>query len=601
MLKIDATIWQVARRALEKAVALYFDDPNVSHIDLGYRILTSKGNHLEPELAVRVHVRRKLRGKAFEDFAARFPHRVIDAERVGFAIDVPQASYRLDWWQEPSATRHDTKKFHSPLLAGLGIFNAKTNRLGTLGGKVRCRHSNEVMLLSTWHVLAGSSNASMGESIYQLARPHDTGEVKPLVEFTRHAMEANLDAAVARLRGEQQLLSEHAEFGAVTGAVIPQLGMRVTKTGLGSGVTSGVITGIMGYSIHRYVGQRHLIRDIVHLAPAEPEKKISSPGDSGAWWMEDAHSRAAALHFAGSHQANFALALSMPEVMSALDVDIVTEKASSSLVFIPTIAVKQEAEAVTERALVLQTKALAIAEARFPITPPRKARRLAHASLIAAICATIFGFGFQLQKNNRQQKQKIERLERGVLQLQMIKTIDSTRSHQVRKVSAIINRLNPDMSLELQFRLANEICAMSRKYDNLNVELICATITHETGYTWDPKAVSPAGALGLMQILPKTALLLTQEEGMAWTSAEQILFDPILNVRLGCRYLSALVKAYSVDAGLAAYHGGPKRAERWIRNGRAEGVLHRETAAYVPSVLRIYDEYQRLAAEENRL
>ena len=65
-------------------------------------------------------------------------------------------------------------------------------------------------------------------------------------------------------------------------------------------------------------------------------------------------------------------------------------------------------------------------------------------------------------------------------------------------------------------------------------------------------------SLGLMQILPSTGADLASEEGILWKSAEEVLLDPIHNIRRGCRYLSGLVQAYNVDAGLAAYNGGKK-------------------------------------------
>jgi soluble lytic murein transglycosylase-like protein len=81
---------------------------------------------------------------------------------------------------------------------------------------------------------------------------------------------------------------------------------------------------------------------------------------------------------------------------------------------------------------------------------------------------------------------------------------------------------------------------------------------------------------------------------MAWSSADKILFNPIWNIRLGCRYLAGLVGTYNLDAGLAAYNAGEKQAQRWLRSGRAQDILPRDTAAYVPSVLKIYEQYQRL-------
>ena len=140
--------------------------------------------------------------------------------------------------------------------------------------------------------------------------------------------------------------------------------------------------------------------------------------------------------------------------------------------------------------------------------------------------------------------------------------------------------------------IADEICEATLKYDNLDVDLICATITHESAFTWNPKVVSRAGALGLMQIMPKTGRSLAKREGIEWTTSENVLFNPAVNIRLGTRYLSSLIELYEIDGGLAAYNGGSKRAARWLSKNRASGVLHEETQNYVPAVLSLYEEFQ---------
>jgi soluble lytic murein transglycosylase len=96
-----------------------------------------------------------------------------------------------------------------------------------------------------------------------------------------------------------------------------------------------------------------------------------------------------------------------------------------------------------------------------------------------------------------------------------------------------------------------------------------------------------------MQIMPATGRMLAEAEGLPWDSPEASLYDPILNIRLGCRYLSGLVQAYSVDGGLAAYNGGEWRAERWLKANRDYEVLALETRGYVPAILKIYDRLRQ--------
>ena len=81
---------------------------------------------------------------------------------------------------------------------------------------------------------------------------------------------------------------------------------------------------------------------------------------------------------------------------------------------------------------------------------------------------------------------------------------------------------------------------MSVKYPNLDVNLICATITHESARTWEPEVVSKAGAMGLMQIMPATGEWLSKYEGITWTGAEE-------NHRIDRAHAFVLRYAYLLD------------------------------------------------------
>jgi hypothetical protein len=173
-----------------------------------------------------------------------------------------------------------------------------------------------------------------------------------------------------------------------------------------------------------------------------------------------------------------------------------------------------------------------------------------------------------------------------------IAEIDSIRSIHIEKTMAIIDRFNPELPYYLKYAIGTEISNACLKYDNLDVDLLCATITHESAFSWNPEIVSPAGAMGLMQIMPRTAKFLARIEGIEWNTAESALFDPVLNIRMGSRYLSSLIDLYDVDGGLAAYNGGGRRAARWLAMNKRHGVLLRETQRYVPAVLALYDEFR---------
>ncbi len=192
------------------------------------------------------------------------------------------------------------------------------------------------------------------------------------------------------------------------------------------------------------------------------------------------------------------------------------------------------------------------------------------------------------QKHNTQ----IASLERQIDALRSSINVDSIRQYNIQKIIAIIDQYNITMLTHQKYEIAEEIFRMTQKYSNLNADLVCATITHETAGTWRPDIVSPVGAMGLMQIMPATGMFVAASEGIQWTQSEEILFDPIYNIRIGARYLSSLIELYDVDGGLAAYNGGEKRASLWIGSGKASGILAAETQAYIPAIQRLYNEFQ---------
>ncbi|MDQ7053556.1 MAG: lytic transglycosylase domain-containing protein [candidate division KSB1 bacterium] len=228
-------------------------------------------------------------------------------------------------------------------------------------------------------------------------------------------------------------------------------------------------------------------------------------------------------------------------------------------------------------------------QARAPRT-----RAIAKILGLFVLSSVLIGFTFQFASITHDQRERIRELERSLQTLKAAINIDSVRQYNIQKVINIINRHNPDMPSDLKYQIANEIYEMSIKYTNLDVDLICATITHESNHTWDPEIVSRAGAMGLMQIMPTTGMYVSQLEGIPWTTPEEVLFNPIYNIRIGCRYLSSMISIYDVDGGLAAYNGGERIASLWLKNDRDDNVLWAETRKYIPSVLKLYEQYQNM-------
>ena len=119
------------------------------------------------------------------------------------------------------------------------------------------------------------------------------------------------------------------------------------------------------------------------------------------------------------------------------------------------------------------------------------------------------------------------------------------------------------------------VSELAAKYGALHgvpPSLIEAVIRVESGA--DPQAVSPAGAQGLMQLMPSTG----KELGVADA------FDPDSNVDGGVRYLKAMLSRFgSAELALAAYNAGPQAVAKY------RGIPpYRETQAYVKKVMALY-------------
>jgi len=109
---------------------------------------------------------------------------------------------------------------------------------------------------------------------------------------------------------------------------------------------------------------------------------------------------------------------------------------------------------------------------------------------------------------------------------------------------------------------------------HIDPDFISSVIHAESGF--NPRAVSPKGAQGLMQLMPGTASKLGVSNA----------FDPRANVEGGTRYLTELLQRYNFDVikALAAYNAGPLRVQQY------GGVPpYQETRAYVARIVRDYN------------
>ncbi|TDT58398.1 lytic transglycosylase domain-containing protein [Fonticella tunisiensis] len=121
----------------------------------------------------------------------------------------------------------------------------------------------------------------------------------------------------------------------------------------------------------------------------------------------------------------------------------------------------------------------------------------------------------------------------------------------------------------------------SNKY-GVERELIKAVIAQESGF--NPTALSKAGAMGLMQLMPGTAKSLGVENP----------FDVLENIDGGTRYLKNLLNAFSgsKELALAAYNGGIGRMKRLgVDTAQEINKMPEETKNYVDRVMRNYQRF----------
>jgi soluble lytic murein transglycosylase len=155
---------------------------------------------------------------------------------------------------------------------------------------------------------------------------------------------------------------------------------------------------------------------------------------------------------------------------------------------------------------------------------------------------------------------------------------------------AYVLEAEPAWYLRLRYplRYAQVIRVHARNYD-LPPALVAAVIYTESKF--DPSTRSHAGAVGLMQLLPDTAVGIAKRTGGGRFTPND-LYDPELNIRYGCWYLRNLRQRYHArpnagDLALAAYNAGQSNVDRWIAEtppGARVVIGFAETRAYVVRV-----------------
>jgi soluble lytic murein transglycosylase len=159
--------------------------------------------------------------------------------------------------------------------------------------------------------------------------------------------------------------------------------------------------------------------------------------------------------------------------------------------------------------------------------------------------------------------------------------------------------------LELRFPLsyADKIHQNSEK-QKLNPAILFGLIRRESAF--NEKAHSPAGARGLMQIMPKTARSIAKQFNERWRGSSS-LYNPVTNLKYGSYYYQKLLDQFDghYALALAAYNAGPHRVKQWLPESGSmpadiwiETIPFHETRDYVRTVIAYALIYQQRTQSE---
>jgi soluble lytic murein transglycosylase len=134
---------------------------------------------------------------------------------------------------------------------------------------------------------------------------------------------------------------------------------------------------------------------------------------------------------------------------------------------------------------------------------------------------------------------------------------------------------------------------------SLDPYMVAGLIRQES--VFEPRAISPARAYGLMQVLVETGQAVARRHGINRTVTTSTILEPQLNIQLGTAYMREQLNRFGrIEYLAAAYNAGPGRAVAWRASlpapidEWAEAVPFRETRGYIQGVVRNMLQYRRL-------
>jgi soluble lytic murein transglycosylase len=203
------------------------------------------------------------------------------------------------------------------------------------------------------------------------------------------------------------------------------------------------------------------------------------------------------------------------------------------------------------------------------------------------VCSEFKFFNRDLE-SRRQWQYAIKKLPREKL-LVAAKLAQQWQWHQLAITTLVKADYWDDIELRFPILYLNDVQTNAHKY-SLDPALILGLMRQES--MMDSQVVSGAGAMGLMQLMPKTARNIAHQQQLAFVDRD--LFNPAVNINYGSYYLRDLSGQFGGHFALiaAAYNAGPNRAKKWLPSQFVvpadiwmETIPYQETRKYVSNIL----------------
>lgn len=171
--------------------------------------------------------------------------------------------------------------------------------------------------------------------------------------------------------------------------------------------------------------------------------------------------------------------------------------------------------------------------------------------------------------------------------------------HRAIYLSSVAEELNNQLGLRFPIAYRSAVEKAARTH-HLFPAFIYALIRQESAFATE--AISPAGAYGLMQVMPNTAKFIAKQKKIAYGDKAQLL-SFTKNIEIGVAYFSQLLERYDQQLliAAAAYNAGPQQVSKWLRLKKplvldiwVETLPWAETRNYLKHVLASYVIYQHL-------